>query len=287
MEKRRVVLYLLCWFVQTLLLWIVSELSGSGITLLWSFFSIIPVTSVIITRWITKDHSSWNLRFRFKENRKTYVFSTLLPTTLIFLGAVLFFVLYPNEIDPQGNALIERFDAYGGPTSVNVSVSGFVIAGIVLSLFSFLALPMHIFALGEELGWRGYLLKNMTGFLSKRNAILISGVLWGFAHAPLIFYGFNYGQSYWGFPFSGILMTVLVMSVLNVWLSYVYLKSGSIWPSAILHGSINLIGEVPALFALANVSVLLGPSPTGIIGISFLLVGALWILIRGFARKAA
>lgn len=116
--------------------------------------------------------------------------------------------------------------------------------------------------------------------MDQRKAILVTGVLWGFCHAPLIYFGFNYGQNYWGAPYTGILMMALVGVVLNVWLSYVTIKTKSIIPATILHGAINLIGEFPALVAINNTNPLFGPNPTGLIGMCFLIVGAVILFVR-------
>lgn len=34
--------------------------------------------------------------------------------------------------------------------------------------------------------------------MNKERAILLNGILWGLAHVPLIYLGFNYGLDYWG-----------------------------------------------------------------------------------------
>ncbi len=66
----------------------------------------------------------------------------------------------------------------------------------VLVLLQLLALPMAAFinlvpALGEELGWRGWLLPKLMP-LGAIPAILTSGVIWGLWHTPLILLGYNY-----------------------------------------------------------------------------------------------
>ena len=70
-----------------------------------------------------------------------------------------------------------------------------------------------------------------------------------------------------GAPITGIRMMTFVGTVMGVLLSYVTLKSESVVPACILHGSINVIGETPIFIAASSASCLLGPSPTGIIGI--------------------
>ena len=58
----------------------------------------------------------------------------------------------------------------------------------IISSFTLLALFYSMFALGEELGWRGYLLAKLAPIGLGRASILI-GIIWGVWHAPAIFMG--------------------------------------------------------------------------------------------------
>ena len=49
-----------------------------------------------------------------------------------------------------------------------------------------------LFAFGEEYGWRGVLMDELRP-LGAFKANLLTGVMWGFWHAPVILLGFNYG----------------------------------------------------------------------------------------------
>jgi membrane protease YdiL (CAAX protease family) len=116
--------------------------------------------------------------------------------------------------------------------------------------------------------------------MSQRKAVLLHGLLWGLAHAPLITLGFNYGSDYWGAPLSGILMMTMVCIVLGTWLAYVTIQSQSILPAVIFHGAGNVIGELPVLVSFLSLSPLIGPNPTGIVGMSGLIVGAVIVFAR-------
>jgi len=66
----------------------------------------------------------------------------------------------------------------------------------MLILLQLVTLPAAAFinlipALGEELGWRGWLFPKLMP-LGAVPAILVSGVIWGLWHAPLILLGYNY-----------------------------------------------------------------------------------------------
>ena len=127
--------------------------------------------------------------------------------------------------------LVAQYGQYGAPETIHFTVQTVILIGLAFIVISPLVFPVHIFALGEEIGWRGYLLPILLKLTSPRKATLLHGLLWGLAHAPLIYFGFNYGSDYWGAPWSGILMMTLVCVVLGTWLAYVTIQSQSILPA--------------------------------------------------------
>ena len=54
------------------------------------------------------------------------------------------------------------------------------------------------------MGWRGYLLQKLSKEYSVQKSIIISGIIWGIWHAPIIAMGHNYGTGYVGAPWLGI-----------------------------------------------------------------------------------
>lgn len=92
-------------------------------------------------------------------------------------------------------------------------------------------------ALGEEVGWRGYLVNNLIhkGFL--KSSIFI-GFIWGIWHMPLILMGLNYPES----KFLGVFMMIIFTILLSPIMIYITLKSKSIINASIFHGVLNSIG---------------------------------------------
>lgn len=256
-----------------------EELKEMGFLFLWAVFSLLPILATIVTRKMTNDHTSWHLKPNFKKSWRTYLLAMLVPSALIFVGAILFYIIFPLELDLTARKLYESYSMYGAPADLLLTTKTILVIGMIAILASPLVLPFHIFALGEEIGWRGYLLPNLLKLMNRRSAILLNGLLWGIAHAPLIYFHFNYGTDYWGEPYTGIGVMILICIILGVWLSFVTIKSSSILPAAILHGSINVIGELPVMVSFSKVSVLLGPNPSGLIGMSGLIIGGIVILI--------
>ncbi len=276
--KQRVALYLATLYGFLLLVWLAALALPSAYTVLWSLFSVLPVLATILTRAITKDKSPWYLKPNFRKNRKTYLFAAFLPGVAIFLGGLLYFSLFLQDLDLTARNLVALYGQYGAPETIQFTVQTVILIGLAFIVLSPLVLPVHLFALGEEIGWRGYLLPLLLKLTSPLKAVLLHGLLWGLAHAPLIYFGFNYRSDYWGAPLTGILMMTLVCVVLGTWLAYVTIQANSILPAVLLHGASNVIGEMAAFVSFLSVSPLLGPNPTGLIGMSGLLLGAAILL---------
>ena len=92
-------------------------------------------------------------------------------------------------------------------------------------------------ALGEEIGWRGFLVPELSRTTSFTATALISGAVWSLWHYPILIYGdYNAGTPTW---YGLTCFTVMVISASFVF-AWMRLKSGSLWTGAILHGSHNL-----------------------------------------------
>ena len=277
---KRIYMYLTLMYTFLFISWLAILISKDSYIIVWALFSIFPVVATAVTKRITNDKSPWLLKPDFKKNKKVYVFSAFVGSIAIFFGALLFFLLFPNDLDLSGRYIVENYAKFGAPADLQLTVSAVLTVGMVAIFVSPLILPVHLFALGEEIGWRGYLLPLLMQITSVRKAVLWHGVFWGMAHGVLIYFGFNYSMNYWGAPYSGMLMMVLVCIVLGVLLAYVTIRSKSILPATLLHGTANVIGELPVMFSLVSVSPLLGPNPTGIIGLSGLIIVAGLLIVR-------
>jgi uncharacterized protein len=92
-------------------------------------------------------------------------------------------------------------------------------------------------ALGEEIGWRGFLVPELSKVVGFTGVSLISGLMWAVYHFPALIFGdYNKGAPAW---YSVICFTLMVVadSFILAWLT---LRSKSLWPAAIFHGSHNL-----------------------------------------------
>jgi membrane protease YdiL (CAAX protease family) len=97
------------------------------------------------------------------------------------------------------------------------------------------------FALGEEIGWRGFLTPRLTARFGFKAAALLTGAIWTVWHLPLVFFADynNSAPSWFGVTCFAALM--LGMSVIMAWLR---LSSGSLWTAAVFHASHNQFVQV-------------------------------------------
>jgi uncharacterized protein len=98
-------------------------------------------------------------------------------------------------------------------------------------------------ALGEEIGWRGFLVPELFKTTSFTGTALFSGIVWACWHYPILIWGdYNAGTPSW-YGLTCFTVMVIAIAVVFAWLR---LKSGSLWTGAILHASHNLY--VQAIF---------------------------------------
>lgn len=92
-------------------------------------------------------------------------------------------------------------------------------------------------ALGEEIGWRGFLSPRLTETLGFTKGALLTGIIWTSWHLPiLLFADYNNGTPWWfGVPCFAVM--VCGQSVIMAWLRN---SSGNLWTGAIFHASHNL-----------------------------------------------
>lgn len=92
-------------------------------------------------------------------------------------------------------------------------------------------------ALGEEYGWRGYLLPNLTQQYGKKKAVLITGLVWALFHIPAVYLLARLTGL--GNPLLVCLVQACVVFLSNFALSYCYYLSGSIIPVIVYHSIWN------------------------------------------------
>lgn len=159
-------------------------------------------------------------------------------------------------------------------------------AGIVV--FSQLsAVPMAaatinaVFAFGEELGWRGFLVPALRP-LGTWPTLLLSGVIWGLWHAPVILLGYNFNRT----DISGLLLMVGGCVAWGILLGWLRLRSASLWPAVLAHGMMNAAGGMVMLVFAAGTTVDMAfAGPLGIAGWFVCTVTVIVLALTGQFRK--
>lgn len=95
--------------------------------------------------------------------------------------------------------------------------------------------------LGEEIGWRGFLLPRLVQQTGFTWGCLLSGCVWALWHYPvLLFADYNAGTSP---AYALICFTFMVFAGSFIW-GWLRLRSGSVWTSALLHASHNTFIQI-------------------------------------------
>ena len=291
--SKRILIFLLSEFLLVVLisipLFLLKAESGSGLVMAASVvFMWLPALATFLTRKITNDKSDLPLKPLIKTNWKMYVISAYIPGIIIALGALLYFAIFPTHLDLTLGYLKDLMTVTGQQIQLpTLSISSLLLIAVGLVIIAPLVFVNHILAFGEEIGWRGYLLPLMCSKFGLTNGIIVDGILWGVVHAPLVSFGVNYAGDYFGAPWTGILMMIVFATSVGVFLSYLTIKTKSIIPACISHGVINALREAPLFICVSNYNALLGPKPSGIIGMSgFLVTGIILTLCMNNRDKS-
>ena len=132
-----------------------------------------------------------------------------------------------------------------------------------------------IAAFGEELGWRGLLMRELSPLGFWRSSLVI-GFFWGVWHLPIIINGYNYP----GYPVLGPILMTLLTILLSPIIGYVTWRAESVLAAAVFHGSFNAAASL-AIFLSGGTVLLVGM--TGLAGMLTLFLAnvVLWFHLRG------
>lgn len=154
-----------------------------------------------------------------------------IPVTMLWPGTSFsfymtdFFVQYESLVPPEELEAMRQQVTSNPWLPLLMMVGQSLAAAVTINLLA---------ALGEELGWRGYLHEQLIT-LGFWKCSLYTGVIWGFWHAPLILQGHNYPT----FPRLGVLFMVMWCILLSPLFTLIREKSGSVIAASIAHGSLN------------------------------------------------
>jgi membrane protease YdiL (CAAX protease family) len=93
-------------------------------------------------------------------------------------------------------------------------------------------------AIGEEIGWRGFLAPELYKHYNFTKTSLISGVIWGVYHFPVIILLYAPSKDISPWP---LMVTAIIAGIgLSTILAWLRIKSGSVWTAVIFHAALNV-----------------------------------------------
>lgn len=286
MDKKKLTVYLvstfgLAWILQTI--GSVFALKGNGFmfTLVLSVSMFAPFAGTLIAKIPLK---GMGFIPKFKGNIKYFIAAWLAPAIFTCLGAVLYFLIFPERFDltgmyirgAGGEAVMDQLAAQG------ITLPMYIIISAVSALCYAPFINMFA-AVGEEVGWRGALDPMLRDGLGKTKGSIVGGIIWGAWHWPvMIIAGYEYGKGYWGEPILGMVMFCLFTVVAGTLLDFLYDKTGCIWVPALAHGAINGTCSIPLLVLNTDYSnwLTIGPLPIGFISMIPMMIVAGVILLK-------
>ena len=251
--------------------WAIDESNGVwGPLLAVSMFGPLAAAIIVrVTRKITVD-AGW--RPRIKGGVRWYMLALAIPPALTLAGSAVYFLFFSGDFDPEAS----RFSAAAiAQLGVGTDQVPAIFAIQVANAVIFAPFINMLLAIGEEAGWRGFLYPAMREQMPRRRAAILTGAAWGLWHAPLIAMGYNYGSDYLGFPVSGIVAMTIFCMAFGTFLCFLRERSGSVWPCALAHGSLNAVAGLGMWFS-RSAGGTLGPMPLGLLGCIPVVLLALW-----------
>jgi membrane protease YdiL (CAAX protease family) len=228
----------------------------------------IPALSALIVRLFVERQGFADAGLRWGKGR-CYLAAWLLPVAFGIAAMALAVWLRQAEFDPYMTELMVRIKLQYGALKLPAfeRMRLYFIIGSLTQVVVINTIPCF----GEEFGWRGYLLMRLLP-LGRARAMVLTGAIWGIWHAPIILQGHNYPQH----PLLGVPLMIAFCVLLGIVLGWLRLASGSVFPAAVGHASVNGPGSTALAFLRSRNDLTVGL--TGLLGQAVLLafVVVLW-----------
>ncbi len=227
---KKILVFLLLTFALSSIFYYLIISSGSvqsySIGLMWC-----PGIAALITQMIYQH----NLRgLGWKPGKFKYLAASYsLPLAYALVVYVIVWLTGLGAFSPD--QLVTRMAAQYH-IQVHSSLQFILVYGIIIATFGLVIGGLS--ALGEEIGWRGLLVPELSKKYSFTSTALISGSIWAFWHYPLILFA-NYNNSSAPAWFGLVCFTVMAVGI-SFPFTWLRLKSGSLWTAVILHAAHNV-----------------------------------------------
>lgn len=182
----------------------------------------------------------------FHKCRLRYIFAgLLLPVIYLLIPYMVYWKLYPQNF------------AYHD-VSIWIILKDCLPLAIIGTIVSLLS------ALGEEIGWRGFMVPALYQRLGLNKMLVISSLFWCCWHFPLLVAGgYMSGTPLW---YQIPAFTLCIFPV-GVMVGILTIQSGSVWPAALLHAAHNNYDQAILGVITAGTNKMYYVSETGILTI--------------------
>jgi membrane protease YdiL (CAAX protease family) len=238
------------------------------------------IVAIVVQKMIYKAPLKEPLRINFRPNR-WFLVAWLLPV-LIALATLGVSLLLPGvEFSPDMAGMFQRFEKLFSPeqlAEMRTQAETLPIHPFWLALLQGLIAGITVNAVagfGEELGWRGLLLRELEGVGFWKSSLVI-GAIWGFWHAPLIVQGHNYPEH----PWAGVFMMTVLTVLLAPLFGYVTLRAKSVIAASVFHGTFNAVAGLPLIVVKGGSDLTTGVSGLAGLVVLFIANVGLWAFDR-------
>lgn len=162
------------------------------------------------------------------------------------------------------------------PSSIQIAWSVNIISEVVLGMLSGMVLT-----LGEEIGWRGFLVPNIVRLFGVKKALLVSGLIWGAWHCPLVLSGIYLpGVAIW----YAVPIFMIVITAVGVMIGILTIRSQSIWPAVLMHAAHNCYDQNIFGAGTIGVNKIYFVSEAGMITAVLVVIMAIWMYKKYIIR---
>ncbi|MEM3384643.1 MAG: CPBP family intramembrane glutamic endopeptidase [Nitrososphaeria archaeon] len=237
--------YVLALFVDLLTFYIITSypLTITITILIWGILRMYtPTLASIIGLKVLGKNIFYEIKGFLGQIKDTSTLKWYLLSPLITFASLGIYILFSIAFGFFSlSTLIEQTEVLQNilPQEIN-QVTLLIVIFLSMLLSSYLAaITLNaIFALGEEIGWRGFLVNLLIEKLGFLKTSIVVGILWGFWHATAIVL---LGHNYQIHRIEGTLLFTAITILFTFSHIFVRISSNSVLPAASLHGSINAL----------------------------------------------
>ena len=162
---------------------------------------------------------------KWRYNRRAFMVPVLYVSAAYALIWILGFGGVPNEDTLAGWAKDAGLEGVSNSTLIVIMVLLLGTVGCSRAMSTIV---------GEEIGWRGFLIWELRKIPPFGGVAIVSGLIWAFWHWPIVIY---YGG---GDPVIRMAAFTVMITAMSVIMTYFTFKSKSMWPAILFHAAHNV-----------------------------------------------